>query len=94
MRDSGGASLWARAVADETFRDALIADPLRALAGAPGVSAPPEQIRQLEGMTAEEREELLREILREAMARRARQQWGDQFWSPDIDLDPPGGPAA
>jgi hypothetical protein len=94
MRDAGGASLWARAVADESFRGALIADPLRALAGAPGVFAPPEQIRQLEGMTVEEREALLTQILREAMARRAHQQWGDRFWSPDIDLDPPGGPAA
>jgi len=94
MGEPGGVSLWARAVADETFRGALIADPLRALAGAQGVFATPEQIRQLEGMTVQEREELLREILRTAMAHRARQQWGDRFWSPDIDLDPPGGPAA
>ena len=83
-------SLWARAVADGAFRDALIDDPLRALAGAPEVAASPEQVRRLEEMTRSEREELLREILREAMARRARQQWGDRFWSPDLGMDPPG----
>lgn len=86
-------SLWARAIADGAFRDALIADPLRALADAPEVEASPEQVRRLEDMTPAEREELLREILREAMLRRARQQWGDRFWSPDMDLEPPDDPA-
>ncbi|MFN8110252.1 MAG: hypothetical protein U0Y82_10495 [Thermoleophilia bacterium] len=79
--------LWARAIADGAFREALIADPLRALAEAPGVAATPDQIRELEGMAAPERETLVREVLREAMARRARQQWGDRCWSPDMDLD-------
>ncbi len=84
-------SVWARAIADGAFRDALIADPLRALAAAPDVEVSPEQARRLEEMTAAEREELVRELVREAMTRRARQQWGDRFWSPDMDLDPPGG---
>lgn len=86
-------SLWARAIADGAFRDALIADPLRALAETPEVEASAEQVRRLEGMSPAEREDLVREILREAMARRARQQWGDRFWSPDMDLEPPEGTA-
>lgn len=90
MQDHAKPTLWARAVADEAFRDALIADPLRALAATPGVTASPDQVRQLDAMEAGERELLVREVLREAMARRARQQWGDRFWSPDMDLDPPG----
>lgn len=79
-------SVWSRAIADPAFRDALIADPLRALAGAPDVTATTDEIHRLEAMTGGEREHLLREMFREAMARRARQQWGDHFWSPDIDL--------
>ncbi|HWH14557.1 MAG TPA: Os1348 family NHLP clan protein [Miltoncostaeaceae bacterium] len=85
-------SLWGRAVADPEFRAALIADPLRALAehGA-GVAASPEQVRRLEAMTPAEREELVREVVREVAVRRAREQWGDRFWSPDHDdLPPPG----
>ena len=85
-------SVWARAVADPAFREALVADPLRALAQARGtVAISPEQIRQLETMTAAERADLVREIVREVAVRRARQQWGDRFWSPDHDdLPPPG----
>ena len=83
-------TIWARAIADEAFRDALIADPLRALAGTPGVKAPPEEIRKLEEMTEDERRELLREILEEAMRRRVHQMWGDRFWTPDDPRPPPG----
>ena len=39
--------LWTRAVADPVFRDALIDDPLRALADAGDVTASPEQVAQL-----------------------------------------------
>jgi hypothetical protein len=83
-------SVWARAIADAAFRDALIADPLRALADAPEVEVSAGQVRALEAMTPADREEVLRELLREAMTRRARQQWGDRFWSPDIGMDAPG----
>jgi hypothetical protein len=40
----GLTSIWVRAVADPAFRDALIADPLRALAEAGDVVASPEQV--------------------------------------------------
>lgn len=86
-----GPTVWVRAVADPAFRQALIDDPLRALAEAPEVVISPDQVRQLEGMTPAGREDLLREIVREVTVRRARQQWGDRFWSPDHDdLPPPG----
>jgi hypothetical protein len=83
-------TVWARAIADEAFREALIADPLRALAATPGVAAAPEEIRELEAMTEDERRELLREVLEEAMRRRVHQMWGDRFWTPD-DPRPPSG---
>jgi|GEM_PF-6354487 len=91
-------SVWLRAVADPGFRADLIADPLRALAERRGtVEATPEQVRQLEAMTPAEREEVIRDLVREVAVRRAREQWGDRFWSPDHDdLPPPGtarGPA-
>jgi hypothetical protein len=91
MGTGGRPSVWARAIADGAFRDALIADPLRALASAPEVEVSAGQVRALEAMTPAEREELVRELLREAMARRARQQWGDRFWSPDAGEEPPPG---
>jgi hypothetical protein len=85
-------TIWSRAIADEAFREALIADPLRALAAAPGVSAAPEEIRRLEEMTEDERRELVREVLAEAMRRRVHQMWGDRFWTPH-DPRPPSGAA-
>ncbi len=57
--------VWARAVADPGFRESLIADPLRALAAAPDVSASPEQVRQLEEMDPAERAEFVRGVVRE-----------------------------
>lgn len=43
--------LWTRTVADPVFRDALVEDPLRALAATPEVDADPELVRRLEGMS-------------------------------------------
>jgi hypothetical protein len=57
--------LWTRAVADPRFRDALIADPLRALAAAPDVVASPDQVRQLDEMTTDERAEFVSGVVRE-----------------------------
>lgn len=90
----GVVTVWTRAVADPAFRDALVEDPLRALAGADGVHATPEEARRLEAMGREDREALVRELVRRVTAQRARDQWGDRFWSPDVDnghegLSPP-----
>jgi F0F1-type ATP synthase delta subunit len=59
-------SLWARAIADHAFREALIDDPLRALATFDHVSATPEQIRQLEDLSSQDRREVITAILRRA----------------------------
>lgn len=82
--------LWTRTVADPVFRDALVEDPLRALAATPEVDADPELVRRLEGMSVDERRRTVKELIVAVMHRRARDQWGDRFWSPDMDLDPPG----
>jgi hypothetical protein len=84
-------TIWARAISDEAFRDALILDPLRALAGAPGVSATPEEVERLEDMTEDERRDLVRRLLEEAMRRRVHRMWGDHFWTGD-DPRPPAPP--
>ncbi|MCU0307361.1 MAG: Os1348 family NHLP clan protein [Thermoleophilia bacterium] len=84
----GTVSVWTRAVADPAFRDRLIEDPLRALAGAEGVHATPEEARRLEGMDRAERTALIAELVRRVTAQRARDQWGDRFWSPDVDTGP------
>lgn len=81
-------SIWARAIADESFRDALIADPLRALATTPEVAATADEVRRLEEMTEDGRHEVLRELMLEAMRRRVHQMWGERFWTPD-DPRPP-----
>ena len=57
--------LWTRAVADPVFRDALIDDPLRALADAGDVEASPDQVTQLEDLDLEERRELVMGVCRE-----------------------------
>jgi hypothetical protein len=68
--------LWVRAVADPAFREALIDDPLRALAGAGDVGASAEQIRQLEEMEPAEREEFVRGVVREVHLRGASARFG------------------
>lgn len=69
--------LWTRAVADEEFRRRLIDDPLRALAEEPDIAVSTEQVRQLEEMELEEREELLTEIIREVYVKGAIARFGE-----------------
>ena len=73
----GLTSIWVRAVADPAFRDALIADPLRALAEAGDVAASPEQVHQLEDLGPEERAELVRGVVREVHMRGGQARFGD-----------------
>lgn len=80
-------TLWNRAVSDREFCEALIRDPLRALADTPGVTATPDQVRRLEEMTVADRERTVRELVREVTVRRAREQWGDRVWSPEDDAE-------
>jgi hypothetical protein len=68
--------LWTRAVADPGFREALIADPLRALAEAGDVTASPEQIGRLEQMEPVERAELVRGVVREVHMRGGQARFG------------------
>lgn len=68
--------LWARTVADQAFREALIEDPLRALAEAGNVTASAEQVRQLEEMDREERQELVLAVVREVHLRGAIARFG------------------
>lgn len=57
--------IWVRAVADPLFRENLIADPLATMAAHPEVEASPEQVRQLDEMSADERREVISELVRE-----------------------------
>jgi hypothetical protein len=75
--------VWARAAGDPEFRQALIDDPLRALASVGDTDVSVEQVEQLEELTVEERAELVQEVLREIAMHRARRNWGDRFWTPD-----------
>lgn len=68
--------LWTRAVADPRFRDALIDDPLRALAEAPGVRASPEQVRRLEEMERADRMDLVMNVVREVHMRGGQARFG------------------
>ncbi|MEQ9335648.1 MAG: hypothetical protein RJQ03_00480 [Miltoncostaeaceae bacterium] len=68
--------LWTRAVADPRFRLALIEDPLRALAGAPGVVASPAQVEQLEVMGADERREFVDGVVLEVHMRGGQARFG------------------
>lgn len=68
--------LWTRAVADPRFRMALIEDPLRALAGAPGVVASPAQVDQLEAMAPDERREFVDGVVLEVHMRGGQARFG------------------
>ena len=68
---------WVRVVADQGFRDAVIADPLRALADAPDVQVSAEQVHQLEEMDPDERSDFIAEIVREVHYRGATARFGD-----------------
>lgn len=74
--ESDRPTLWVRVIADERFRDDLIDDPLRALARHPDVAVSPDQVRQLDGMSREEREELVTRVFREAHFRGGQARFG------------------
>jgi hypothetical protein len=80
--------IWVRAVADPDFRDALIEDPLRALADAGDVAASAEQVRQLEEMDAEARAELIMGVVRDVHMRGGQARFGSI--GPDGRLGGPG----
>ena len=87
--------IWVRAVADPRFREALIADPLRALAAEPGVEASADQVRQLEEMDAGERAEFVRGVVREVHMRGGQARFGaigrdGRIGGPPPPDDPPG----
>ena len=65
-----------RAVVDPRFRDALIADPLRAVVQAGDVGASGEQVRQLEEMELDERAELVMGVVREVHRRGGQARFG------------------
>lgn len=56
---------WVRVVADERFREAVVDDPLRAMAGVEGVEVSAEQITQLDEMDRDERVAMITEVVRE-----------------------------
>lgn len=68
--------IWVRAVADPSFRDALIEDPLRALADAGDVHASLRQIRQLEELSRDERAELVMGVVRDVHRRGGQARFG------------------
>jgi len=68
--------LWTRAVADPVFRDALIDDPLRALADVGDVTASPEQVTQLEDLDLEGRRELVMGVCREIHMKGGQARFG------------------
>jgi hypothetical protein len=72
----GPPSIWVRAVADARFREALVADPLRALAAFPDVTVSADQVRQLDGMDRAERERLVAEVLRRAHVEGGQARFG------------------
>jgi len=76
MDPAEGTPLWVRAVADPAFREALIGDPLRALADAGDVIASPAQVEQLEGMDLQERFELVTGVVREVHWRGGQARFG------------------
>jgi hypothetical protein len=76
MDRNEGTPLWVRAVADPAFREALIGDPLRALADAGDVVASPGQVQQLEEMDLQERFELVTGVVREVHWRGGQARFG------------------
>lgn len=76
MIDGMAVPLWTRAVADPAFRDALIIDPLRALADAGDVEASADQVTQLEDLEVEERRELVMGVCREIHMKGGQSRFG------------------
>ncbi len=75
--ESSQPTIWVRAIADERFRAALVEDPLRALAAFSDVAVSPDQVRQLDEMSRDEREGLITRLLREAHWRGGQARFGD-----------------
>jgi hypothetical protein len=89
--------IWVRAVADPRFREALIEDPLRALASEPHVVASSEQVRQLEEMQPGRRAEFVRGVVREIHMRGGQARFGaigrdGRIGGPHLPQPPGGGP--
>ncbi len=74
--DAARPGLWVRVIADEGFRAAVVEDPLRALARFADVDVSPDQVRQLDAMSRDEREELIARVLREAHLKGAQARFG------------------
>lgn len=68
--------IWTRTVADPVFREALIEDPLRALADAGNVAASADQVRQLNEMDREERAEFVRGVVRDIHMKGGQARFG------------------
>lgn len=69
-------AFWMRMVADQVFRDAVIEDPLRAVADTPEVDVSADQVRQLDEMEFEERREFITQVVRDAYFKGAVARWG------------------
>lgn len=77
MADDTLVPIWTRTVADPHFREALIEDPLRALADAGDVGASLDQVRQLEDMDREKRAEFVRGVVRDIHMKGGQARFGD-----------------
>lgn len=75
--NAGRTRFWTRVVADATFAEAVIDDPLRALSDVPDIEVSAEQVRQLEEMSRDERTEFVRGIVREAFFKGASSRYGE-----------------
>ena len=75
-------------VADDGFREAVVNDPLRALAETPGVDVSADQVRQLEEMDTHERREFVTEVVREIHVRGAQARFGNLGEDGRIGGDP------
>ncbi len=67
---------WVRVVADGRFREAVLEDPLRALASTPDIEVSSEQVRQLEELSAQERRALVTDVVRQTHVRGAVARFG------------------
>lgn len=77
MADDTLVPIWTRTVADPHFREALIDDPLRALADAGDVGASLDQVRRLEDMDREKRAEFVRGVVRDIHMKGGQARFGD-----------------
>jgi hypothetical protein len=80
---------WTRMVADQTFREAVVEDPLRALARVDDVDVSPRQVRQLEEMSHADRRELVTMVVRDAFFKGAVARWGPLGDDGELGAHPP-----